>query len=1042
MSGFVHRLLSLLGSFKLAFWLLVLLGLLTLVGTLEQRTMSLYDVQLKYFESLVLVYWIGDTVPLPLLGGYLLLTIFFVNIVIGGLIRLRKGRSTAGILIAHVGIVLLLGGSFVEHQLSTKGQLTLYEGEIGSAYRSSNEWEVVVRAIDADGGAREYVVPERVLAGLDAGDAARYVHADLPFDVLFMSFHRNARPRPVQPAEAETDVGVDGYVLQALEPVGPGDLINIPGVLASVEPRDGTRVQRGILWALQEFPWAVSMQMRQYQFDIRRRTWDLPFSIRLKQFVHRKHPGISMAAEFSSYVSKSQDGVLQDIHITMNEPLRHEGYTLYQSGWGPENAPPGTPMYSTFSVVANPSDRVPIWACITIALGLLLHFLRKLVLHLRVESHRRVPVSAALLVAALGLVALPATAAAEDVETSQAPWSDEVLEVAAVIPVQAQGRVKPLSTWARFALLAANHRRTCESADGAQLSAMAWWLDAVFRPRLAKEHRCFLVSTSEILDAYGQDTVVRRKRDRYSYNELAPDADTRMRLSALADRYYSIEGGTRSRVEDGILMLETALRNFEGLSHLVDFARVELEVQDPALEARVGTRGSTSLTELLEQSPALSRFVQEASHAADAGDLAPEADKLSELLNRAFMTTQDSSPLALLPPMNDRERAPEWLDVQTAAGLGLMRGQIDTAHIGLLRALGEMAASVDDPAAFLGHLRAYQATARSLAAARGEYDGVELEDAFYELDPFGTSLALYLIAFLLVALTWLRPGWRWLTHAAWALLYSTLFVHAVGIVMRCVVRQRPPISTLYETVIFVTAVGVLSMLVLEHLNRRRVALALAPVLGALGLFVAARYEILKGTDTMPQLVAVLDTNFWLATHVTCISIGYCAGLMASLIAHVYVLGKAVGWRAGDADFYRSVGRMVYGTLCFALLFSLVGTILGGIWANDSWGRFWGWDPKENGALLICITQIAILHGRMGALFSTLGVCIGAILGGCVVAFSWWGVNLLGIGLHSYGFTNGVMNSLILFWTVEAGVMGLGIFAWRRSRSAALTQRLG
>ena len=111
---------------------------------------------------------------------------------------------------------------------------------------------------------------------------------------------------------------------------------------------------------------------------------------------------------------------------------------------------------------------------------------------------------------------------------------------------------------------------------------------------------------------------------------------------------------------------------------------------------------------------------------------------------------------------------------------------------------------------------------------------------------------------------------------------------------------------------------------------------------------------------MPSLVAVLDSNFWLATHVTTITIGYAAGLLASAFAHVWILGKLLGYRRGDKAFYETVSQMTYGVLCFGLLFALVGTMLGGIWANYSWGRFWGWDPKENAALMICLWQIAML----------------------------------------------------------------------------------
>ena len=187
---------------------------------------------------------------------------------------------------------------------------------------------------------------------------------------------------------------------------------------------------------------------------------------------------------------------------------------------------------------------------------------------------------------------------------------------------------------------------------------------------------------------------------------------------------------------------------------------------------------------------------------------------------------------------------------------------------------------------------------------------------------------------------------------------------------------------------------------------------------------------------MPSLVAVLDTNFWLATHVTAITLGYAAGLLAAAISHVWLLGKMFGFKRGNDAFFRTINRMVYGVLAFALVFSVVGTILGGIWANYSWGRFWGWDPKENGALLICLAQLFILHARLGGYVKAHGVHVLTIFQGGVVAFSWWGVNQLGVGLHSYGFTEGIMRNLVIFWAVE-GLVVLASGAWAMGQKGRL-----
>jgi ABC-type transport system involved in cytochrome c biogenesis permease subunit len=239
------------------------------------------------------------------------------------------------------------------------------------------------------------------------------------------------------------------------------------------------------------------------------------------------------------------------------------------------------------------------------------------------------------------------------------------------------------------------------------------------------------------------------------------------------------------------------------------------------------------------------------------------------------------------------------------------------------------------------------------------------------------------------------------------------------------------VSTLYETILFVAGVAVIVCLVLEWINRQRIALAVASVLGALGMFLAMKYELKEAAsagDTMPQLVAVLDTNFWLATHVTTVTMGYSAGLLAAALAHVWLFARMFGIRRGDEKWFKGITRTVYGVLCFSLLFSVVGTILGGIWANYSWGRFWGWDPKENGALLICLWLLMVLHMRLGGYIRDFGLCVMSILCGIVVTISWWGVNLLSVGLHSYGFTSGIFRTLATVWFAEALFLGAA-FIW-------------
>ena len=179
------------------------------------------------------------------------------------------------------------------------------------------------------------------------------------------------------------------------------------------------------------------------------------------------------------------------------------------------------------------------------------------------------------------------------------------------------------------------------------------------------------------------------------------------------------------------------------------------------------------------------------------------------------------------------------------------------------------------------------------------------------------------------------------------------------------------------------------------------------VVGAIGgmalLSIAGRYS--ADGDTMGMLVAVLNSNFWLSTHVLTITSGYGVCCVAGLIGHVYLIQCLT--RPGDVPALKKTHQILLGTLGLGLVLTFLGTNLGGIWADQSWGRFWGWDPKENGALLIVLWCAILFHAKIGGMISHRGMAAGSVLGVIVVLVAWLGVNLLSVGLHSYGFTSGL-----------------------------------
>jgi len=274
---------------------------------------------------------------------------------------------------------------------------------------------------------------------------------------------------------------------------------------------------------------------------------------------------------------------------------------------------------------------------------------------------------------------------------------------------------------------------------------------------------------------------------------------------------------------------------------------------------------------------------------------------------------------------------------------------------------------------------------------------------------------------------------------------------------------RPPVTNLYSSAIFIGWGAMVLGLILERIYRLGIGNIVASFAGFITLLIA--HNLALGGDTMEMMRAVLDTNFWLATHVVVVTLGYASTFVAGLLAILYIvlgvftpmISQKLNARTiptgtsaqkstrlssappSSMDLGTALGKMVYGIVCFATLFSFTGTVLGGIWADQSWGRFWGWDPKENGALIIVLWNATILHARWGGMIRARGLMNMAVFGNIVTSFSWFGVNMLNIGLHSYGFMDAAFVWLLIFVGSQVAIIGLGLLPlnlWKSFRPSS------
>ncbi len=394
--GLVGRLIDFLSSFGLASALLAFLFLLTLFGTLAQVHDGIYLAQKKYFESWYVFHqqdlWGDFKLVIPMPGALTCLSLLAVNLLLGGLVRIRKNKSTLGVIVIHLGIVVMLAASLTKLTAAEEGRLTLYEGEASDEFIHYYEWEVTVFDVRQQTQVTEWVIPHSQLIDLTDGRTRTFEFPEAGFELELSHFVPNARPLPKGPAWESPAPTVDGFAIKDLGFDAEAAERNVACLYATARVNGApAEVSHGILWPFDRFPWVVKVGDKEWAVSLQHRRMAMPFEISLDKFTRELHPGTQIPKVYSSDVTKTvlatRDS--QKVEISMNEPLRSGGLVLFQSSWGPPDAKEGQPLYSQFSVVRNPSDAWPLYSCIIITIGLLLAFGQKLARYVRVQNANR-----------------------------------------------------------------------------------------------------------------------------------------------------------------------------------------------------------------------------------------------------------------------------------------------------------------------------------------------------------------------------------------------------------------------------------------------------------------------------------------------------------------------------------------------------------------------------------------------------------------------------------------------------------------------------
>ncbi|MBN8520807.1 MAG: cytochrome c biogenesis protein CcsA [Alphaproteobacteria bacterium] len=579
------------------------------------------------------------------------------------------------------------------------------------------------------------------------------------------------------------------------------------------------------------------------------------------------------------------------------------------------------------------------------------------------------------------------------------------------IPVQDQGRVKPLKSFARQYLTQISGQNTFEGEP-----ASAWLARTLFDPARAMNDRVFRVIHP---GAYG---LPDRPHARYSFIEIAPLLQERQdilnTLGQADPKTWSPDQQALMTLNDNAFIYTQLLRSFSYILPLNLTIPPLLQKKWNIKESEVHTLDSLSAF-IPDLKKNLQKIIarkgdQISRYGEDEKEIAGFAYQL-QILQEAGRQSHLFKPV---PPLAGEE----WVSLWSIQGLQKLPPDIKAYR----DVLGKMARSghAEDASQFAHASQLARTQAETLMSAFVTPAQIEAEIWYHDLSPFVTASLLYLFSFF--ALTFFSfKSYHILYRLALGGLVLGAVIHLAGLGLRIFILERPPVGTLYESILFVSWIGVMTALWVEHRRKDGLGILTATVSGALLLTVAGGFA--EG-DTLKMLVAVLNTNFWLTVHVLCITIGYGFCVITGIMAHIYLYQSG---RAGEsADDTKNLDVHIKTLALMSLLFTTVGTILGGIWADQSWGRFWGWDPKENGALLIVLWLAWILHGRISRHLSRNASMAGLGFLTVIVALAWFGVNLLGTGLHSYGFIEGVAASLIAFCAVETLLIG-GL--WYRAR---------
>ncbi|MCC9599704.1 cytochrome c biogenesis protein CcsA [Stieleria sp. JC731] len=916
-----------------------------------------------------------------------------------------------GNMLLHLGVGLLMVGQFAFGDRQLEQRINLIEGESTNTLVNLDKVELNF-IVSSESEDKVIAVPsEKLVAAKRSGQA---ISDDaLPVDIKVLDYFKNSQLRraPKENNPATAGMGLQYVAVDVRQRGGAESEQNMASAYIELLDKESgeplgthlvsqylsdSRLIDPIKFPIDDFD-EVTVGETTYKLGMKYGREVKPYWVHLEDVQRRNYSGTETPRDYSSYVRiiDPETGEDRRERVWMNNPLRYRGETFFQSSYIPLA---GGKEMTGLQVVRNSGWLIPYVACSIMALGMLAHFtgvLKRFVgrrerervkqmAGLSSEQQLRLKSSKPIIWASLiaGLFAVVMLVPRQEISNRMRPANrDQSYDfyTAGKIPIQFGGRTMPLDSYARFTLKAISTRESLpvenapdaikERVNGSKMSAMQWLMEVASNTDEHAEMPMFRIDAEEVRS---QLSLPRRQSKLYSLREVLENWQAAMKLVTNARAKDAAELSFKERE---LLELDQRTR---------EYTRVAETFQLPSIR-------STDSDGMPE-------------------DLPPELRERFRLMNlfQRMKRLEDMSVARIIPPTDAEIAAsvndPKWKPFASAFFMELMSepDESQTATAAFSQMIDTYSDNKADYATFNEAVDAQLALSKQEPIPGLNIRKIAVERWMQNNSPRWIAFIFYVVA-LILAVGFFAFGNHGLRNATWGILLITFLVHSITLCCRIYITGRAPVINLHSSAVFIGWAAVLGGLVIDRIFRLGFGNMMAAKAGALSSLVA--YSLDKN-DTMPVLEAVLDTQFWLTTHVISVAMGYVATMVAGLLGVLYLFST---WFGKD-DKAKDVYRMTYGATCFGILFSTIGTILGGLWADDSWGRFWGWDPKENGALLIVIWNALMLHARWDGMVKGLGFSVLAIAGNIITAWSWFGTNELGIGLHAYGFTKGVM-----FW---------------------------